>query len=110
MTAWKKWSLVGAGLVIAAGGVGLFVLAPRIASRFEPMVREQALRYLRERFHSDVDVTALHIHLPSLSRLQLLLKHERVAKVGVDGEGLSMRFVAARDQPPLFTIRKFSFE
>ena len=110
MTARKKWWLIGTGGFVAAGAIALYVAAPRMARRFEPMVREQAIRYLRERFHSDVEVGALHIHLPKLSRFQLLLKHEQGAKVQVEGEKLSMWFQGTRDVPPLITIRKFSFQ
>ena len=62
----------------------------------------------RERFHSDVEIKALHIQLPKLSRLQVLFKKERGAKVWVDGEGLSMWFGGARDLPPLFSMRNMS--
>lgn len=111
MTARKKWWLIGAaGAIVATGGIALFVVAPRMVRRFEPMVREQAIQYLRQRFHSDVEITALHIQLPKLSRLQVLFKHEHGAKVQVEGAGLSMWFGGARDLPPLFSIRKFSFQ
>jgi len=110
MTALKKWLLIGTGALLAAAGAALFVAAPRMARRFEPMVREQAVQYLRERFHSDVEIAELHIQLPKMSRLQVLFKRERGAKVRVDGAGLSMWFGGARDVPPLFSMRKFSFQ
>src|SRR5205085_6399749 len=91
-------------------GVGMYIVVPRMIRRFEPMVREQAVRYLRERFHSDVEIKTLHVHLPKLSRLKVLFKKERGAKVAVDGEGLSMWFGGSHDLPPLFSIRKFSFQ
>ena len=106
----RKWVLTGSAILVGAAVIAGFVVAPRMARRFDPMVREQAIRYLHDRFHSDVEIAALHIHLPKLSRFQLLLKHERGAKVRVDGEGLSMRMAGAPEQPALFTIRKFSFD
>ena len=106
----KKWVLTAVAVVVGSGAIALYVVAPRMAKQFAPMVREQAIRYLRQRFHSDVEISKLNIHLPKLSRFQLLLKHERGARVRVDGEGLSMRIAGSNGLPPLFTIRKFSFD
>jgi hypothetical protein len=44
-----------------------------------------------------------------MSTLDILLRRGRGAVVGVEGDGLSMRFAGARDLPPLFTIRKLYF-
>lgn len=109
MTTRTKWVLAGAGLLAAIGSVAVYMAASAASKRFEPMVREQAIRYLRERFHADVELTALHVHLPKLSHMQLLMKHERGAKVRVDGEGLSMWFGGSRELPPLFSMKRFSF-
>src|ERR1700680_3484434 len=100
MTTRTKWVLIGAGVLAVIGGIGVYVAASTAAQRFEPMVREQAVRYLRERFHADVELAALHVHLPKLSHMQLLLKHERGAKVRVEGEGLSLWFSGSRELPP----------
>ena len=108
----KRW-IIGLTLAAALGVgvlVGLFYLARGIAANFEPMVREEAILYLRTRFHCDVELRALHVHLPRLSTVSLLLRRERGARVRVDGEGLSMRLATApADAPPLFTMRRFSF-
>jgi AsmA-like C-terminal region len=105
----KKWWLAGIGVFLLISGVAAYIGASSMAKRFEPMVREQAIQYLRQRFHSDVEIATLHIHLPKMSTLGLLLKHQSGAKVHVDGEGLSMRFNRARGLPPMFIIRKFAF-
>ncbi len=80
-----------------------------MAKRFEPMIREQAIRYLHDRFHSEVELAALRVNPPRMSILQLVLRRGRGAMVGVEGEGLSMRFGGARDVPPLFKIHKLYF-
>lgn len=78
-----------------------------LAHRFEPMVREQAIRYLHERFHSDVQIGALHIIPPKVSAFRIVLKHGRGAMVPVEMDEVSMRFSHAF--PPLFTIRTLHF-
>lgn len=91
-------------MVIAA------VIAARvIVSHFEPMLREQAVQYLHEHFHSDVELSRIRISLPKMSTFDMLLRRGRGIAVNVEGEGLSMRFGGARDLPPLFTIRKLGF-
>ena len=109
MTRRKKYWLAGIAALLGLAALGVYVAASRIAKRFEPMIREQAVRYLRERFHSDVEIAALHINPPKMSIFQILLRHGRGAKVGVEGEGVSMRFRGMRDLPPLFQIRKLYF-
>src|SRR5271157_5526948 len=106
----KRW-LIGVALFALAAAVALFVAAAILAKRFEPMVRDQAVGYLRDRFHCDVQLASLHVHLPNkMSTLSLLLKRERGAKLRVDGEGLTMRLSGRGDLPPLFSMRKFQFE
>ncbi len=109
MTARKKYWLAGIAVFAGLAVTGAFIAASMIAKRFDPMIREQAIRYLRERFNSDVDITALHINPPKMSLIQILLQHGRGAKVGVEGEGISMRFRGNRELPPLFQIKKLYF-
>jgi len=105
----QEWSLLGIGgfLVIAAGA--LYLAAFITARHFEPMVREQAIQYLRGRFHSDVQLAALHVRVPKLSLFDLLRNRGRGTKVQVEGQGVAMRFAAAADLPPLFSIRNLRF-
>ncbi|MGA2181887.1 MAG: AsmA-like C-terminal region-containing protein [Bryobacteraceae bacterium] len=105
----KRW-LIGIALFALAAVVALFVAAAILAKRFEPMVRDQAVRYLRDRFHCDVQLASLHVHLPKMSTLGLLLKRQHGAKLRVNGAGLTMRFSGREDLPPLFSMRRFSFE
>jgi hypothetical protein len=92
----KKYWLAGIGVVVGLAVVGAFLAASRMAKRFEPMIREQAIRYLSERFHSEVEIASLHVNPPKML-------------VGVEGEGVSMRFQGMRDLPPLFQIKKLFF-
>ena len=111
MTRRKAWWLAGIFLfAIVAVMTVLFVIARNMIRSFQPMVHDEAVQYLRERFHCDVQLASLNVHLPKLSKLGLLLKHERGAVVRVDGAGLSMKLIGHADLPPLFAMRKFRFD
>jgi hypothetical protein len=109
VTAPKKYWLAGIGVLVGLAIVAAFVAASRMAKRFEPMIREQATRYLSERFHSEVEIGALHVNPPKMSIFQILLRRGRGAMVGVEGQEVSMRFEGMHDLPPLFKIRKLFF-
>ena len=109
MTLTKKYWLAGTAAILVLAAIGAFVVASIMAKRFEPMIRDQAIHYLRERFHSEVEIAALRVNPPRMSILQILLRHGRGALVGVASEGLSMYFEGRRDLPPLFKIRKVYF-
>jgi hypothetical protein len=109
VTTRKKYWLAGIATFFVLAIVGAFVAASTISKRFEPMIREQAIRYLQQRFHSEVEIAALRINPPKMSVVQILLRHGRGAMVGVEGEGVSMRFGGMRDLPPLFKIKKLFF-
>lgn len=103
----KRWliAIVAAfTIVLAAAYVGARILMRRL----EPMVHEETVRYLRERFHSEVELAALHIHLPHLSAIGLILRRERGARVAVDGDNLVVKRHAGGD--PLLAIHKLSFD
>ncbi|HTW65780.1 MAG TPA: AsmA-like C-terminal region-containing protein [Bryobacteraceae bacterium] len=104
-----KYVLAGAAVVIVAGLVGGYFAALKMARRFEPMLRAQAVQYLEDHFHTQVELQALHINRPKMSALQILLRHGRGAIVGVEGDGLSMRLRGDPTRPPLFTIQKVYF-
>ncbi len=103
----KYWLAGGAVLGLAV--LAAFVAAAILARRFEPILREQAFRYLSQRFHSDVELAALHITPPKMSTLDILLRRGRGVMLGVEADGLSMYFAGARNLPPLFTIQKAYF-
>ncbi len=87
------------------------MVAARILSRrFEPYVREQTVEYLKKRFASDVELGALHVRLPRTSPLRLLRTRGRGEITRVEGEGLTMRLLGRPELPPVFAIRKFTFE
>jgi hypothetical protein len=109
LTARKKFWLAGIGLLAGLAIVGVFVAASMMVKRFEPMIREQAIRYLSERFHSEVEIASLHVNLPKMSIFQILLRHGQGAMVGVGADGVSMRFRGKRELPPLFQIKKLFF-
>lgn len=98
-----------------SGTVGVILIALSIAvsilsRRFEPMIREQAIQYMSERFHSDVKLAALRIKMPKLSPIRVLLQRGRGAVARVEGEGISMRYKESPDLPELFAINRFHFE
>jgi hypothetical protein len=105
----RKW-LIRIAVATMLGIVALFVTASILARRFEPYIREQTIEYLRKRFDSDVELTALRVHLPETSLLRLLLTKGRGALAHVEGEGISLRYKGRRDVPPMFAMKKFRFE
>lgn len=104
----KLW-LGGIAALILLLAAGAYIAATIIAKRFEPTLRAQAIQYLQNRFHTDVELAALHINRPKMSVFQILLRHGRGALVTVEGEGLAMYLVGDRSRPPLFRIQKVSF-
>lgn len=104
----KRW-LIGIAVFIAILVVGAFIAASIIAKNFEPMLRAQAVQYLRDRFHSDVELRGLHINRPKMSTLQILLRHGRGAIVAVEGDGLVMHLSGDAASPPLFRINRVFF-
>jgi hypothetical protein len=105
----KKLWLGGIAVVVLLLGVGAYIAASIIAKQFEPTLRAQAIQYMHDRFHSEVELAALHINRPKMSTIQILMRHGRGAIVGVEGDGLAMRFGGDPSRPPLFTIKKAFF-
>ncbi len=60
MTTGWKW-LAGACVLLIASAVGLLIVAQRFSKRIEPYLRDQAIRYLRDRFDGDVQLDSLHV-------------------------------------------------
>ncbi|MBV9769140.1 MAG: hypothetical protein JOZ32_06190 [Bryobacterales bacterium] len=105
----KKLWLSGIALVVLILLAGGYIAASVIAKQFEPRMRAEAIKYLSNRFHSEVELGALHIDRPKMSTLQILLRHGRGAIVAVEGDDLSMRSAGDRTGPPLFVIKKVRF-
>jgi hypothetical protein len=104
-----KYILAGVAAFIVLAGAGAYLAAAAIAKRFEPALRAQAIKYMQDSFHSEVEIGALHINRPKMSVIQILLRHGRGAIVAVEGEGITMRFGGDRSHLPLFVIRKVFF-
>jgi AsmA-like C-terminal region len=105
----KRW-IYGISGVVALAIVALFIAASVLSRRFEPFIREQAIRYMSERFNSDVQIASLRIKMPKMSPLNVLLRRGRGATAGVQGEGITMRYKNTPDLPELFSIDKFKLE
>src|SRR6185369_15345737 len=67
----RKWVL--AVLIVAIAAAGLFIIASLASKRYQPYIREAAIRYLRERFESEVELGDLQIHMPKTSTLRMLI-------------------------------------
>ncbi len=105
----KKWVIGITGIFVIAG-VGLFVAASILAKRVEPYIREQAVQYLRRRFDSEVQLGGLRVRIPPGLPLQLLFTGGRGVLAQVEGTNLLLRHEGRTDFPPLFTLKRFSFE
>ena len=97
---------VAASVTIAA----LIIAGHLLAIRFEPYIREQAIKYLEKRFDSDVQIATLRVRLPHISPLKLALQRGRGALARVEGEGIALRHRTASASRPLFVMKSFAFE
>jgi hypothetical protein len=104
-----KYILAGAAGLVVLVVVGAYIAASAIAKRFEPELRAQAIKYMQDRFHSEVEIGSLHINRPRMSTVQILLRHGRGAIVSVEAQGITMRFGGDRTRPPMFAINKLFF-
>ncbi len=103
--AWLIWTAAALGIFIAV----LFIAAFILGRRFQPLIREQAVKYLSDRFDSEVEIAALRIRMPKLSLPELILKRGRGTRVAVEGTGVALRRHGSASVEPLFTMRKFEF-
>jgi hypothetical protein len=100
----RRW-LIGSVVVIAAVmAIAAFALW-RYSKRIEPFVREQAIRYLEQRFRSRVELASLRISAPVTSIWRI-----KQTALKVSGEGLKLHFRNRTDLPPLVTVAKFELE
>src|SRR5262245_61896569 len=104
----KKYLVIGLVVSAVLGFVLMLIVASRLAKRFEPYIREQAILYLRRRFDSEVELTTLRVRMPQTSPLRLLLKRGRGAVARVEGEGLLLRHKGSKDVPPMFALTELS--
>lgn len=104
----KIWLAAIAALAVAIL-VGSYFAALRVSKEFEPMLRQQAIQYLHDRFHADVEIGALYFKPPKMSTFQILLRHGRGALVTVEADSVAMHLNGDRSRPPLFQIQKVRF-
>jgi len=107
LTRKQRW-ILGISIALAVFFVATYIAGSLLLKRVEPTVREQAIRYLRERFHADVQIAAIHIHLPRISTMGLVFRKQRGAIVSVDAEKIVLS-QPQRANTPLFTINQLSF-
>jgi hypothetical protein len=89
----RTWPyVVGIAVGVLAGLILLVFLRTR---NLEERTREWVVRELQQRFDSEVELEDLHVNLRP--------------QMGVNGEGLSIRYHNRRDLPPMFHVQKFSF-
>ncbi len=97
--------MIAVPVAVAILFTGVYVAGRHLKDRLEPMVREQAIGYLQDHFHADVQLAALRIGLPRLSTVGLVFHRQLGSIVQVDGEGLSLR----RAGVPLLAVNKLHF-
>jgi hypothetical protein len=103
----EKW-VAGLGTVSIVVLGGLLIAGAILSRRIEPLIRQQAEQYLRNRFHADVQLSSLHIGLPKLSPLHMLFAQGRGTVASVTGEGIVVRLRDRPNAPPLFVVRQFA--
>lgn len=104
----KKIVLGVAGGTVAVSLLALFIAARHLTEKTEPFLRDQTVTYLRERFHADVDLKALRIHMPRLSPVRMWRSKGVGTVVKVEGDDLTMRRPGSQDI--LFSLKKFAFQ
>jgi hypothetical protein len=105
----KGWIWFGIGAV-AAFSIGLLVGLAILSHRIRPYVRQEAIRYLERRFDSTVELADLKINVPPLSPIKWTAHRGRGVLIRVEGTGLVMRHKGRTDVPPLFALRRFTFQ
>jgi hypothetical protein len=105
----KRW-LIGIAAAAGAGAIAVLITARELSKRFEPYIKEQAIQYLEQRFHSEVELAALRVSIPKSSPWKLVVERGKGVLAVVEGEGISLRHRGRRDVPPMFAMRRFRFE
>jgi hypothetical protein len=105
----KRW-LIAIGVFALGGLAALLITARMLAVRYQPYIREQAIDYLRHRFDSEVELAALRVVMPKTSLFRMAMTRGRGVHARVEGEGILMRHRGRRDIPPMFAMKRFSFE
>ena len=103
----RKWA-VRMGIALAIGAAALLIAAALVGRHFDPYIREQAVKYLQDRFESEAELTSLRIRVPALAPLRILLRGGRGARVSVRAENLSLRHHGRTDVPPMFVLKNLT--
>jgi hypothetical protein len=109
LTITKPKALVAVSVFVLLTGIAVVVGAHHFRNRLDPYIREQAIRYLEQRFDSDVELASLRVSLPPMSALKLVWTRGHGIFAPVAGEGISLRHRGNPDLPPLFVMKRFSF-
>src|SRR5262245_56712089 len=110
MTKRKRRWLIGIGSVLCLVFAGLLIFAHVMVSRSEPYIREQAILYLSKRFECDVELAGLRVSMPNFSALRALRTRGRGLTAHVEGDDIAMRMKDRPEIPPLFRMKKFTFD
>lgn len=100
----RKWLLRGA-IALALLILVAAVAGWRVAKRFEPFIREQAIAYLEDRFGTGVELRSLKVSVRFLSPWK-----PRAARLVIRGDGVKLPFRGRSDLPPLFAAEAFSVQ
>lgn len=87
-----KWLLAAGFIGIpAVGGLTLLYLAKQHAAKIEPYIRDQAVAYLTDRFHAEVEIADLRIDIPALSPVKMYLTKGRGVMASITGRGVLLK-------------------
>ncbi|MBI4909857.1 MAG: hypothetical protein HY820_39935 [Acidobacteria bacterium] len=106
---YRKWA-IGAGVAALLGVGVVYYAALTVFRKMDPYIREQAILYLRDHFSADLEIASLEITLPTTSRLKLWMTKGSGAVASVKGQGIKLRRQGRPSEPPLVTMRVFSFQ
>jgi hypothetical protein len=104
----RNW-LIASALLVVLVTISLLVVTSIVRKRYQPYIHDAAIRYLQERFDSEVELGALDIHMPKTSTLSLLISRGKGVIAEVEGSNLKLRHMGRRDIPPMFAIKHFQF-
>lgn len=102
--------MLAAAIVAVVIVVGVYIAGSRLSKHFEPYIREQAIRYLEDRFEAEVKIEALRVQVPRLSAWQWWNTKGRGIMGHIEAEGIEVRQRARLSQPPLLAMKSFAFD
>ncbi len=103
----RKWWLHLAAF-FALAILALAAAAYLIARRFEPLIRQQTIAWLEDRFRCRAELAKFTVRLPLGSPLELILRQGRGARIKARLENLLLRF--DETHPPLVAFRRLDFD